>query len=65
MLSDLSPMPFGKFKGILMEKVPAWYLDRIIDQDWIHKWPEVRNYIESNRDVINNELKENRDWDDD
>ncbi len=25
-LDDLSPMPFGKFKGTPMQDVPVWYL---------------------------------------
>ena len=58
MLNDNSLFPFGKHKGIKMEKVPATYLDWLMGQDWIKSWPEVVEYIERNRTVINKELKD-------
>jgi len=57
-LEDNSLMPFGKFKGSPMVDVPADYLDYIIDQPWIGEWPEVEEYIETNRKAINMELEE-------
>lgn len=41
-----------------MVDVPAEYLDWVIDQDWLWKWPDVEEYIERNRKEINMELEE-------
>ena len=57
-LSDSDPFPFGKYKGTPMEKVPARYLDWLIDQPWISRWPAIEEYIERNRAVIDKELKD-------
>ena len=57
-LQDSDLMPFGAYKGKTMEKVPGQYLDYIHGQDWIKKYPDVLDYIERNRRVINIELKE-------
>ena len=58
LMSDSSRMPFGKYEGRRMENVPAEYLDWIIDQPWISKWPGLKAYIESSRDAITAELEE-------
>jgi hypothetical protein len=55
-MDDSSRMPFCKFEGFPMKEVPAAYLDWLHDQAWITKWPEVLDYIETNRDVIDYEL---------
>ncbi len=61
-LTDQSPMPFGKYKGVVMENVPASYLL------WLHD--EIRNqtmyegsdkqrvaaYVANNMDVLYKEL---------
>jgi len=57
-LSDRSPMPFGKYKGRPMNTIPASYLDWLHDQEWLQEWPQVKGYIEKNRDVIDEELRE-------
>lgn len=57
-LTDQDPFPYGVHKDKPMEKVPASYLDWVIDQPWINKWPEVVEYIERNRKAIDKELKE-------
>jgi hypothetical protein len=56
MLTDRDAMPFGKYRGQPMERVPASYLDWLHGQDWIREWPDVVDYIERNRDVIDSEL---------
>jgi len=41
-LTDKDPFPFGVHKGQPMEKVPARYLDWLIDQPWISRWPAIK-----------------------
>jgi hypothetical protein len=48
-LTDKDPMPFGAHKGKPMEDVPASYLDWLMGQDWIDKWPQVVGYVENRR----------------
>ena len=57
-LTDKDRFPFGIHKGKPMEKVPASYLDWVIDQSWISEYPEIVEYIERNRKAIDMELKE-------
>lgn len=58
-LRDLDPMPFGKFKNKKMKDVPAWYLDWLVDEQWLlDKWPQVKAYIDLNRAVIDKELED-------
>ncbi len=57
-LTDESPMPFGKHKGKPMEEVPARYLLWLYDENKCT--PEVRWYIHENLDVLNSELKNSR-----
>ena len=49
-MSDQDLMPFGKYKGEKMEKVPASYLLWLRDQHCSHL--EVSNYIEENFTVL-------------
>lgn len=56
MLTDNSPMPFGKYRGRKMKEVPASYLDWLHGQPWIEDWGEVLAYIQANRKVIDQEL---------
>lgn len=58
MLTDKSPMPFGKYRGSYMGNLPAHYLDWLHGQSWLEDWPDVLAYIERNRDVIDKELEE-------
>lgn len=55
--TDKTPMPFGRYKGNLMANVPAGYLLTIRDTDWIKDWPDLRDYIDENMDVLERELK--------
>jgi len=57
-LTDNDLFPFGIHKGRPMQKVPATYLDWLIDQPWIKSWPAVEEYIERNRKVLDRELKD-------
>ncbi len=57
-MNDQDKMPFGRHKGLSMQEVPADYLDHIIGQPWISKWPDVERYIEDNRKAIDMELEE-------
>lgn len=49
-MTDQDLMPFGKYKGERMEKVPASYLLWLRDQGCTH--PEVKSYIEENETVL-------------
>ena len=53
MLTDKSIMPFGKYKGAMMEDVPASYLDWL-DGEGVNG--PVKDYIDKNRREINQEL---------
>jgi len=42
-------MPFGKHKGVALDKVPDSYLDWLAGQDWVKdRWPVVWKYIMDN-----------------
>ena len=60
-LTDQSLMPFGKHRGKMMCTVPCDYLVWLYNQDWITSWPDVKDYIEENWDVIEFEA-ENKRW---
>ena len=49
-------MPFGKYKGRDMDNIPADYLDWLIGQDWIGKFPDVVQYITEHKKSIHDEL---------
>lgn len=55
-LTDESQMPYGKYQGIKMEKVPAPYLI------WLYEnkkcTPLVSQYIESNMETLKLEIKQ-------
>lgn len=58
-LNDLSPMPFGKFRGKPMQDVPADYLHYL----WTHGLKEnahspVAAYIRDNLDALKKEHKD-------
>ena len=55
-LHDEEPMPFGKYKGTKMKDVPSDYLDWLIGQPWIAKWPRVKAYIEANKKSIEEDI---------
>lgn len=54
-LDDKSPMPYGKYKGTAMANVPASYLLHIYNNAM--STVEVRKYIESNLDILKQEVK--------
>lgn len=49
-MTDQDLMPFGKYKGEKMEKVPASYLLWLRDQGCSH--PDVKSYIAENETVL-------------
>lgn len=56
--TDLTPMPFGKYKGEPLGKVPAEYLDWLIGEDFL-KDPRnagLRRYILANEQSIRADL---------
>lgn len=56
-LTDTTPCPVpGRYEEVLMANVPAGYLLTIRDADWISDWPDVKDYIEKNIDLLNREL---------
>ena len=54
--TDRDIMPWGKFAGQPMEKVPAWYLDKL--RDALALPFGLRLYIEKNAELIDRELQE-------
>lgn len=54
-LKDSDPMPMGKHKGTIMEKVPAKYLLYMYENMDVRE--DVKQYIESNLDVIKQQAK--------
>ena len=57
-LTDTDPMPFGKYKGTLMQDVPPDYLAWLWNQHCSHI--EVSNYIYNSIDALNMELSEEK-----
>lgn len=55
MLTDNDLMPFGKYKGEKLANVPASYLLWLYDNNKCNKY--LREYIEDNMDVLNEEVK--------
>lgn len=53
--TDETIMPFGKYVGRPMDKVPASYLLWMADQSWAKQWPDILQYIEENRTVLEKE----------
>jgi hypothetical protein len=54
-LTDTDPMPFGKYEGISMANIPASYLLFLRTQPRLNQ--DVRNYIDENLHVLNQENK--------
>lgn len=50
MLTDESKMPWGKYQGVKMANVPPSYLLWLLDNNKCNG--QVKEYIESNRDVL-------------
>lgn len=57
MLTDESPMPFGKYQGREMANVPADYLIWLYENNKCNR--AVKDYIEDNLDVLQYEIKNN------
>ena len=58
-MTDSTPMPFGKYRGVLMANVPSDYLI------WIYEnmeglFPDLRSYIENNMDALELESQRNK-----
>jgi hypothetical protein len=48
MMRHDSKMPFGKYKGVEMSKVPSAYRSWFLEQDWTEeKFPDIYEYFES------------------
>lgn len=56
-LNDNSLMPYGKYKGEKMANVPARYLLWLYDENKCSQ--HVREYIEDNLEILEEESKEN------
>jgi hypothetical protein len=57
-MDDKSTMPFGAFVGQPIGEVPASYLDRLRDANWLDgRYPAVAEYIERHSKVIDMELE--------
>ena len=52
-LTDNSPMPFGKHKGTAMANVPSGYLLWLVENAKCSD--EVRQYVEVNREILERE----------
>ena len=57
--NDSSLMPFGKYEGIELEKVPASYLLWLYDKGLNHQ--DLKEYIEDNMEVLKKEINEKKD----
>lgn len=57
-LTDTSEMPFGKFKGKLMQDVPVDYLHYLWHKGMKNEDTSVANYIRDNLDVLKSENKD-------
>lgn len=49
------PMPFGKYKGMMLENVPPEYLMFIRRQQWCPR--SILHFIEDNLEWIENKLR--------
>ena len=61
MKPDNYKIPFGKHQGTKLDQLPASYLDWLVGQDWIEKFPVVTQYVKDNREHIDRELEEEED----
>lgn len=59
-LKDGDEMPFGKYGGEKLGDVPASYLLWCYEQEWIHDWPGVRDYIKDGINWLKDEAKRER-----
>lgn len=61
-LTDTSLMPFGKYKGESMCNVPAWYLLWLREKNkhvrTYGQMKAVMDYIEENKEVLEQEVKQ-------
>lgn len=57
-LSDLDPMPFGKYKGQPMQDVPASYLHWLWKEIQHDKNSEVADYIRRNLSALRTEHRD-------
>ncbi len=55
-ITDDTPMPWGKHKGVKMANVPASYLLWCFENNKCS--PEVAKYINENMDVIKQEINQ-------
>lgn len=57
LFTDETLMPFGKYAGKKLEKVPASYLLWLADQkDFKEKNPQLSAYIEANRELMEDQV---------
>jgi hypothetical protein len=61
-LTDKDPFPFGTHKGKQLIQVPASYLLSLTSQSWLVRWPQVREYIDRNRDVLEKEVDDPKSY---
>lgn len=52
----LQSFPFGEHKGKPIDEVPAKYLLDLYSEDWIGKWPTIKEWIEKNLDGLEEEV---------
>lgn len=53
-MDDSTLMPWGKYKGVKMGNIPAFYLLWLYDNNKCNG--EVKNYIKDNLDALKQEL---------
>lgn len=56
MLTDNSPMPWGKYQGVQMANVPATYLIWLYENGKCD--PQVKAYVDDNLEVLKLEVKQ-------
>lgn len=55
---DNSKMPFGKYQGYKLGNVPPEYLIYILENNYC--FGSLKEYIERNKETLQNEIKQNK-----
>lgn len=50
--TDDTAMPWGEHKGTPMIDVPPAHLHWLLEQRWLHDWPELHRYLKRRQDTI-------------
>lgn len=59
-MSSSIQIHFGKYKGQLLDDIPANYLKWLSEQDWIEDHPTIKKYIDDNMKGIEKQIADGR-----